>query len=428
MKQNKARITKIIGVLSMLMVIILVLLIVIGVTKYIITNNKTNNNITNNKVSNIKEDTNSLNKQQKNLNNLPKDYTMQDAISDGCFTIANNNVIYNKKVLDNFIENLNVNKEERQDSKLRIAQFTTEGDMIITDVEYKVSEYIESDETKKKGSYIVTKDNTRDKWSIEDDRKIETNDDIPEEYYGFALEEKGDTIDIELKLLAEINYIEGAKQYEDIYLGSYPKNANIIEEAKSFFGKIIEFQKDYIIVEPNEDEEIRKTSDKVVVSLAASNDIIYKSGTNVKIIYSGFIMETYPAKIDAINIEIKSVDNFEVIFTKSQETSEKDIILTEKEIEDYNYNIYSYGGSVEISVNNERMPLREALLNNKITMDEIIQKANNDLENGIIKGDMYKDGGSMIYQYDSYTIIKYHNLEGNRDVYIGNSEMQMGVK
>lgn len=425
MKQNKA---KIIGVLSILMVIILVLLIVIGVTKYIITNNETNNNITNNKVSNIEEDTNSLNKQQKKLNNLPKDYNMQDAISDGCFIIANNNTIYNKKALDNFIESLNVKAEKRQDSKLRIVQFTTEGDIIITDIEYKVSEYIESGKTKKRGNYIVTRDNTRDKWSAENDRKIEINDDIPEEYYKFMLEEKDDVIDIKLNLLAEINYVEDAKIYEDIYLGSYSKNANIIEEVKSFFGKIIESQKGYIIVEPNENEEIRKSSDQIVISLIENNDIIYKPGTNVKITYSGFVMETYPAKIDAINIEIKSVENFEIFFTKSEKASEKDIILTKQEMDNYNYNIYSCGGSVEISINDETMSLREALLNNKITMDEIIQKANNDLKNEIIKGDMYKDGGSIIYKYDSYTIMKYHNLEGNRDVYIGSPEMTMGVK
>ena len=97
-------------------------------------------------------------------------------------------------------------------------------------------------------------------------------------------------------------------------------------------------------------------------------------------------------------------------------------------MDNYNYNIYSCGGSVEISINDETMSLREALLNNKITMDEIIQKANNDLKNEIIKGDMYKDGGGIIYKYDSYTIMKYHNLEGNRDVYIGSPEMTMGVK
>ena len=49
---------------------------------------------------------------------------------------------------------------------------------------------------------------------------------------------------------------------------------------------------------------------------------------------------------------------------------------------------------------------------NKITMEEIIQKANKDLDNNKITGDMYKDGGSMIYQYDTYTIIKCHTIEG----------------
>ena len=38
---------------------------------------------------------------------------------------------------------------------------------------------------------------------------------------------------------------------------------------------------------------------------------------------------------------------------------------------------------------------------------------------------MYKDGGSIIYKYDNYTIIKFHTLDGNRDVYIGNKNMDI---
>ena len=56
-------------------------------------------------------------------------------------------------------------------------------------------------------------------------------------------------------------------------------------------------------------------------------------------------------------------------------------------------------------------------------MDKIIEKANKDLNENLITGDMYKDGGSMIYQYSSYTIIKCHTLNGNRDVYIGAKDM-----
>lgn len=68
------------------------------------------------------------------------------------------------------------------------------------------------------------------------------------------------------------------------------------------------------------------------------------------------------------------------------------------------------------------MSLRNALLENKITMNEIIAKANQDLRNEKITGDTYKDGGSQVYHYGNYTIIKYHTIEGNRDVYIGKKQ------
>ena len=38
---------------------------------------------------------------------------------------------------------------------------------------------------------------------------------------------------------------------------------------------------------------------------------------------------------------------------------------------------------------------------------------------------MYKEGGTMIKFYDTYTIIKGHSLNGDRDVYIGIPEMRL---
>ena len=58
-------------------------------------------------------------------------------------------------------------------------------------------------------------------------------------------------------------------------------------------------------------------------------------------------------------------------------------------------------------------------------MEEIIQKANKDLDNNKITGDMYKDGGSMEYHYENYTIIKCHTVDGNRDVYIGTKDLKL---
>ena len=69
---------------------------------------------------------------------------------------------------------------------------------------------------------------------------------------------------------------------------------------------------------------------------------------------------------------------------------------------------------MKINIDGIEYTLREALLNNKIAMGEIIQKANKDFPEVL----SYDDGGTMEYQYDDYTFIKCHTLAGNRDAYI----------
>jgi hypothetical protein len=121
------------------------------------------------------------------------------------------------------------------------------------------------------------------------------------------------------------------------------------------------------------------------------------------------------------NEAYKEAEEFEIRFyDKQPENEEKThIILDKSETEKYDYNIYVYDGSVNILINGEEMSLRNALLQNKITMDEIIEKANKDFPDAI----SYDDGGSMEYHYENYTIIKVHTIDGNRDVYIGNKDM-----
>lgn len=90
---------------------------------------------------------------------------------------------------------------------------------------------------------------------------------------------------------------------------------------------------------------------------------------------------------------------------------------------DYNIYAYKFGGNINILINGEEIPLRNALLENKITMDEIIERANQDLNAKKIEGEVYDDGGSILYKYGTYTILKCHTIDGNRDVYIGIPEM-----
>ena len=142
------------------------------------------------------------------------------------------------------------------------------------------------------------------------------------------------------------------------------------------------------------------------------------------------IEEAYREKLEekkedeATKIEVKSAENFEILFKVRQPIDSYNkiyAILDKSETKKYNYTIYAYDGSVNIRIGGKEYSLREALLENRITMEEIIQKANKDLPNAA----SYDDGGSKEYHYENYTIIKCNTLNGNRDVYIGTKDMTL---
>ena len=118
--------------------------------------------------------------------------------------------------------------------------------------------------------------------------------------------------------------------------------------------------------------------------------------------------------------------NFKLEFINDSSKG-RQLILSKSENSKYNYDIYSYNGDVNIIINNEKFALRDALLNNRISVEEILDKANKDAkESKIFKG-AYSDGGSVDYFYTNYTILKYHTLGGNRDMYIGELAMDINV-
>lgn len=83
---------------------------------------------------------------------------------------------------------------------------------------------------------------------------------------------------------------------------------------------------------------------------------------------------------------------------------------------------------LKLILNNKNITQKEisAELNTtKRTIEEIIAKVNQDEKDGKIKADMYKDGGSVEYHYENYTIIKCHTEDGNRDVYIGTKDLKL---
>lgn len=133
--------------------------------------------------------------------------------------------------------------------------------------------------------------------------------------------------------------------------------------------------------------------------------------------------------------EIKKTSNekFEIQFNKNIENEEITKILDKQESNKYDYNIYSYKGTVDILINGEKMTLRDALLNDKITVDEILEKAQKDAKvDRTIFGGVYADGGSKNYIYNDYQILKFNQesiVENTvsyiKDLYIGVPSMNI---
>ena len=127
---------------------------------------------------------------------------------------------------------------------------------------------------------------------------------------------------------------EGAKGYQ------YAKENTIeiptdegwrIFESKeySFCGTIKQVEQNLFFVEPDEGEEIRKSSDRIMVGkLKLDTNIKFEVGERVKIIYDGYVMETYPAQIEAISYEsLDKYKEYDKITNLRSKTASTEILI-----------------------------------------------------------------------------------------------------
>lgn len=70
-------------------------------------------------------------------------------------------------------------------------------------------------------------------------------------------------------------------------------------EEKSFIAEIIELNSSSVLVSPFEGEDILNSSDKISFGIKDLEEINAKVGDIVEITYTGYVMETYPAQINA---------------------------------------------------------------------------------------------------------------------------------
>lgn len=252
-------------------------------------NNEVGNNVTGNQI-----DT-----KNASLEELPYNYTIEQAIKDGCFTVTFYSV-YNKEYLDNFIENTKHDAQNRVASSIRIAATTVESDLILYDLSYDGEKY------------TLKSDYTRDKYMAEEERKVVINDDIPGEFYTVNLIETDGAVELMLLLVAqpsqEYNIINGnndvyittldGKKYEDINIVSYPQDATVYPVAPEFRAEVLEVFDNVMWIKPIENGE--GLGDKLLIN-TQGND--FEVGDTVRVIFTGLIRDTYPAQIEVISVE-----------------------------------------------------------------------------------------------------------------------------
>ena len=83
-------------------------------------------------------------------------------------------------------------------------------------------------------------------------------------------------------------------------------------ETYSFFATVLDVSDHSLLVQPSEDSNERKSSDKISLSFEGKTESIPAVGDTVKIFYDGTIAESYPAQIFQVyRIEIVNPESAE---------------------------------------------------------------------------------------------------------------------
>lgn len=233
------------------------------------------------------------------------------------------------------------------------------------------------------------------------------------------------------------------------------ENTPLVEELnqKVFTKKDLSPEDYYMIVEETSPElkekikkevyekfniDITKTLEQMNFKLTPSNTIYTILVKNFSFKHSFRKLKSEPfnnstEKVKYFGIDkennILAKENVEILFYNSQ--NEFAIQLNTKE----NEQIILYK-----TEQNKTFPLEEAVRQNKITMENIIHQCILDSDPEYVQNPeteciiqkpqthYYNDGGSVIYEYPEYSILKRFSLDGNRDIYIGMPGMILTVQ
>lgn len=151
---------------------------------------------------------------------------------------------------------------------------------------------------------------------------------------------------------------------------------------------------------------------------------MYNEGTIIKILGFEIYNNVFNGQIESSETNLQS---FELKYVQRKDLGIKEIYDTGE------YKIKTFGGDVTIKLNGIEYSFEDALNQNKITGEDIINQAEKDEKNNLCQKNLYYDGGSAEYKYEEYTILKinHNKLKSlDSDEYFGedNHDLIIGMK
>lgn len=169
------------------------------------------------------------------------------------------------------------------------------------------------------------------------------------------------------------------------------------------------------------------------VSTRVHSDVpvpMLKIGDVIRVVHNGVVEESYPERITYVYEITKPDGTFPMLTYKlSPKIGEpkKQSVLTEQNSE-LGCAIYYYGlDGMDVTVEGQKMSLEHALAYGVVSAEYWLSQAQMDASSGKCELELYDDGGSKVYRYDDYALLKMNTLDGDRTLYIGTPDLNPNV-
>ncbi len=124
----------------------------------------------------------------------------------------------------------------------------------------------------------------------------------------------------------------------------------------------------------------------------------------------------------------ESNNNYELMVTLT-----KDEMVSRIDNEEFfkknGYHVYLYfivSDTARITIGGKNLPIGEAINSGVMSINKLLQKAEEDVKLDRARMELLKDGGTKIYKYNAYTIIKRNTTDGNKDLIISAGAVTLG--